>query len=208
MADNSISEDQQSTENPSPAEGEETVVSPAPQAEERDPLLTRIAELEKAAETSRDQLLRKAAELENYKRRTEAEIGSIVRNANEQLILSLLPILDDFARSLKAAPDLGADDAFGRGIELIHGKLLKTLEKQGLRAFESSGKPFDVSFHDALLLVPRSDVPPHTVLEEVERGYMLNDRVLRHAKVLVSAPAETPPETAPEATPGEERADG
>jgi molecular chaperone GrpE len=67
------------------------------------------------------------------------------------------------------------------------------LESQGLAPFDSAGKPFDVELHDALLQIPRADLPPHTVVEEVERGYMLNNKVLRHAKVIVST---TPPEVA------------
>src|SRR5260221_7589569 len=74
-----------------------------------------------------------------------------------------------------------------RGMELIHEKLKKILETQGVRPFESLGKPFDPHLHDALLQVPRSDVPPHTVIEEVDKGYMLNDKILRHAKVVVAA---------------------
>ena len=68
---------------------------------------------------------------------------------------------------------------------------MKTLENQGLAPFASAGKPFDVHYHDALLQIPRADLPPHTVIEEVERGYMLNDRILRHAKVIVSTDGGT-----------------
>ena len=207
MADTTTPQNQQNSDQPLPPGGETDIPTPL-QDDGRDRLQARIAELEKTVETCRDQLLRKAAELENYKRRTESEIISLVRNANEQLILSLLPVLDDFARSLKAAPNPQEDSAFVRGVELIHGKLLKILEKQGLTPFESLGKPFDVSHHDALLQIPRSNVPPHTILEEVERGYMLHDRVLRHAKVVVSAPAETSPDGVPEGTSGEEGAGG
>jgi molecular chaperone GrpE len=152
----------------------------------------KLEEARRLAETYRDQLLRKAAEFENYKRRAEADYSSLIRNANESLLSSLLPILDDFHRSLKSGKDLKDTDAFYRGIELIASKLTRTLELEGLKPFESVGHPFDVQYHDALLQVPRSDVPPHTVIEEVERGYMLNDRVLRHAKVIVSTAPELP----------------
>lgn len=151
----------------------------------------KLAEAEKAVEHMKDQLLRKAAEFENYRRRTESEYTNLIRSANENLILALLPILDDFQRSIKSGRDRPDFDVFIQGIELIQNKLTRTLEGQGLKAFESKGKPFDVQFHDALLLVPGPDVPPHTVVEEVEQGYMLNDRVLRHAKVIVSAEPKT-----------------
>lgn len=154
---------------------------------EPDPLRAQLEQLQKTADLHRDQFLRKAAEFENYKRRTESDFGNLIRSANEALIASLLPILDDFERSLRAGTGARDFDSFARGVELIYNKLLKTLEAQGLSTFTSVGQPFDVALHDALLQVPRPDVPPHTVVEEVERGYRLNDRVLRHAKVVVSS---------------------
>ena len=148
-------------------------------------LRAKFEEAQRSAESYKDQFLRKAAEFENYKRRTEAEFLQLVRNANEELLYALVPILEDFARSFKAGNDPG--EGFAKGMELIYQKFAKVLEQQGLVPFESMGKSFDVGFHDALLQVPRGDVPPGTVVEEVERGYMLHDRVLRHAKVIVSA---------------------
>jgi molecular chaperone GrpE len=80
-----------------------------------------------------------------------------------------------------------------KGIELIYAKFLKVLEAQGLKTMDVVGKEFNVDVHDALMQMPRADVPPHTVLEEVEKGYLLFDKVIRHAKVVVSAaPAEEP----------------
>lgn len=168
---------------------------------ELDQLKQQLAELQKLADTYKDQLLRKAAEFENYKRRTEAEVQNLIRNANEGLILAIIPILNDFVRSLKAGAENRDYDSFYKGVELIYTKLTKLLESQGLTPFESVGKPFDVEYHDALLQVPRNDVPPHTVIEEIERGYKLHDKVLRHAKVIVSA-APQPEEPTP--TPQEE----
>jgi molecular chaperone GrpE len=157
-------------------------------------LQQKVEELRKLADTYKDQFLRKAAEFDNYKRRTEMDFINIVRNANESLLLSLLPIVEDFVRSLKAGSNRTDPEGFSKGVELIFQKLMKVLEAKGLAPFESVGKPFDVGYHDALLQVPRNDVPPQTVIEEVERGYMLNDKVLRHAKVIVSSPAEVPSE--------------
>ncbi|HUI10568.1 MAG TPA: nucleotide exchange factor GrpE [Bacteroidota bacterium] len=155
-----------------------------------------------AAQSARDQFLRKAAEFENYKRRTEAEFAAVVRNANESLIASLLPIVEDLVRSLKAAASRGEDDAFTSGVELIYQKLMKALEARGLAPFDSLGKPFNVDEHDALLQVPRADVPPGTVVEEIARGYRLNDRVIRHARVVVSS---APPDGAPQDEPPAKR---
>ena len=164
---------------------------PVPLEDERETkireLSASIEDLRRQLETAKDQLLRKAAEFENYRRRNENDLANSIRTANEGLILSLLPIVNDFVRSLTQGKDLAASDGLYRGIELIYNKLMRLLEQHGVVPFTSAGKPFDVSYHDALLQVPRADVPPHTVIEEVERGYMMHDRVLRHAKVIVSA---------------------
>lgn len=145
----------------------------------------RLAEAEKQAAMFKDQFLRKAAEFENFKRRADNEAATIIRYANEDLLQAILPVIDDLERSLKNSDN--RDGAFHKGIELIYQKILKTLQKQNVRPFETVGKPFDVQYHDALLQVPRKDVPPHTVLEEVEKGYLYHDKVLRHAKVVVSS---------------------
>lgn len=158
---------------------------------EVDELRKKVEELQRLADSNKDMFLRKAAEFENYKRRTESEIGGYIRNANEGLILSLLPILNDFVRSLKAGVDKKDHDSFYKGVELIQNKFARVLEMQGLAPFDSVGKPFDVEYHDALLQMPKDDVPPHTVIEEVERGYKLNDKVLKHAKVIVSTSPST-----------------
>jgi molecular chaperone GrpE (heat shock protein) len=85
-------------------------------------------------------------------------------------------------------------DSLYRGIELIYQKLVKNIEKRGVKSFETVGKEFNVDFHDALLQIPREDVAPHTVLEEIEKGYTLRDKVIRHAKVIVStSPADGTP---------------
>jgi molecular chaperone GrpE len=157
-------------------------------------LATKLAEAEKQAENYKDLLYRKAAEFENYKKRAENEVASVVKFANESLIGDLLPVLDDFERSLKAAKTSKEFDSLFRGIEMIYQKLLKNLEKRGIKSFDTVGKEFNVDFHDALLQIPKEDVAPHTVLEEIEKGYTLHDKVIRHAKVIVStSPAgETP----------------
>jgi molecular chaperone GrpE len=162
-------------------------------------------ELEQVIALLKDQLLRKAAEFDNYKKRNEAESLTVIRFANEDLLLKILPVVDDLERSFKAlgAGQEGAgaaadgdparrEAAFVAGVELIFGKLRKALEQAGLKPFESVGKPFDPELHDALLQVPREDVPHHTVVEEIDRGYQRNDRVVRHARVIVSSQPAQP----------------
>ncbi len=165
--------------------------TPAPDARLKD-LQQKLEAAEKLAESYKDQLLRKAAEFDNYKKRTEADYLNLIRNANEGLIGSLIPILDDFTRSIKSGREVKEHESFFRGVELIYSKFSKLLESYGLIPFESVGKPFDVEYHDALLQMPRTDVPPHTVVEEIERGYKLFDKVIRHAKVIVSTEADHP----------------
>ena len=135
----------------------------------------------------KDLLLRKAAEFENYKRRSEQDAGMLMRIGKENLVLAFLPVLDDLERSLKAGKDQQDPAGFYKGVELILQKSQKMLEAQGVRPFETVRRPFDVEYHDALLQVQRPDVAPHTVLEEVERGYMMHGKVIRHAKVIVAA---------------------
>ena len=156
----------------------------------------RIAELEKTIQQLKDQLLRKAAEFENYKRRTENDYLERVRYSNEDLIFDLLPVLDDFERSLKISREKKDFDSFFRGVELIYQKLSKLFVKQGVEAYEVVGKEFDPHLHDALMQLPKSDVPPHTILEEVEKGYMMHGKVLRHAKVVVSGEVIEEPQPA------------
>ncbi len=146
-------------------------------------------EAEKQAAYYKDLFLRKAAEFDNFKRRMEVETGSIIRFANEDLLMAILPVLDDLERSLKNSKD-AQDSALVKGIELIQQKMLKILEGQGVKPFETVGKEFDVHFHDALLQVRKEGVPPHTIVEEVEKGYLFHEKVLRHAKVIVAADAE------------------
>lgn len=164
-------------------------------------LKQRIAELEETAASLKDQLLRKAADFENFKKRVENDFATLAKFSNEELITRLLPILDDFSRSLKAGKSQDVPESFYRGVELIFNKFRRTLEAQGVQELETVGKPFDVYYHDVLMQVPRKDVPPHTVVEEVEKGYMLHGKVIRHAKVIVSAdPDSHPAEPAANAT--------
>jgi molecular chaperone GrpE len=149
--------------------------------------------LQKQVDQYKDLLLRKAAEFDNYKRRIENETTNILKYATESLVEDLLPVLDDFERSLKHRKENKDNDALVKGIELIYQKLLKVLEGRGVKSFDTVGKEFNVEYHDALMQIPRSDVPFHTILEEVEKGYTLNDKVIRHAKVVVSSALDEAP---------------
>lgn len=189
MAEEEKEKKEENQETQAPENAPETAKAP-----EEGSLSAKLAEAEKQAETYKDLMYRKAAEFENYKKRAENEVASVVKFANESLIGDLLPVLDDFERSLKAAKASKEFESLYKGIELIYQKLTKELEKRGVKSFETVGKEFNVDFHDALLQMPREDVAPHTVLEEIEKGYTLHDKILRHAKVIVStSPADGVP---------------
>ena len=146
----------------------------------------KVAQLENEVSDYKDKLLRKAAEFENYKRRTENEQLNLLKYAAESFIVKLLPIVDDFERSLLHLDNAKDVDSIKQGIKLVYEKLIKILTDQGVTKMDSVGKPFDVHFHEALMQRKADGVKPHTVLDEVEKGYIYKDRVIRHAKVVVS----------------------
>lgn len=146
--------------------------------------------LQKQNSLLKDQLLRKAAEFENYKRRTENEISSLFKYANEGLILELLPVLDDFDRVNNSWNEKHDAETFKKGIELVYDKFNKVLKKQGLKEIDSKGKQFDVNKHEAIMQTPNAELEPNTIVDVAEKGYDLKDKVLRHAKVIVSSKPE------------------
>ncbi|MEE9450677.1 MAG: nucleotide exchange factor GrpE [Ignavibacteriaceae bacterium] len=147
------------------------------------------AELEAKVNELKDKLLRKAAEFENYKRRTENDQFNLLSFAAESFITKILPVIDDFERSLDHISDTDSAEAIKEGIMLVYDKLLKILDEQGVKKIDSVGKPFNVNYHDALMQIKDDTVPAHTVVEEIEKGYMYKDKVIRHAKVIVSEDA-------------------
>jgi len=157
-----------------------------PETESTEDLNQKIIELEKELNEYKDRLLRKAAEFENYKRRTENDQLNLFKYAAESFIMKLLPVIDDFERSLQYIDSSKDIESIKQGILLVYDKFSKLLEDQGVKKIESVGKPFDVHYHEALLQRTVDDQEPHIVLEELESGYMYKDRVIRHSKVIVS----------------------
>ena len=164
--------------------GEKTESSPVT----ADAVEEKIAEIERTLDATRDQLLRRTAELENMRRRHQQEREQLIFDANKRLILDMLGIIDDLERTIEHASE--SNDPLTQGIELIYKSFLKTLERYGVRPMQTLGEPFDPMKHDALLEEPRDDVAPGLVTREIQRGYLLNDSILRHAKVFVSKAAE------------------
>ncbi|MBU1975350.1 MAG: nucleotide exchange factor GrpE [Nanoarchaeota archaeon] len=144
---------------------------------------TRVAKKDNEKELQ-DNLQRLQAEFENYKKRVAKESQEIYSHANENLIKELLGVLDNFELALGKENDQGG---FYKGVELIYGNLYSSLEKFGLKRIQARGQAFDPRLHEALL-TEESDKEADTVLEELQTGYVLNDKVLRHTKVKVSKP--------------------
>ncbi len=159
-------------------------------AEDYEKLQKRLAESEGLAASYKDQLLRLAAEFENFRKRAEIDRADFVKFSSEKMIKDILPILDDFNRALTTGKANNDFESFYRGIEMIQQKLYKLLEDKGLKPIDSLGKEFDVTYHDVLMQVQRPGVKAHTIVEEIERGYLLHGKVIKHAKVIVAADTE------------------
>lgn len=133
-----------------------------------------------------DKYVRMYSEFDNYKRRTARERVEFLQSASRELVVSLLPVLDDFERAEKALAASNDLEAFKEGLKLVHHKMKSVLSQNGLQAVESVGKEFDVDFHEAITKIPApSKDLQGKVVDEVERGYLLKDKVIRFAKVVV-----------------------
>ena len=150
------------------------------QADEKTPLEKAEEELAQM----KDQYLRARAEFENYRKRTIKEKAELILNGGEKTITAILPVLDDFERALSDNTDDAK--AIKEGMELIFHKFVKTLETLGVKKIETENKPFDVDYHEAIAMVPGvGDDKKGMVIDCVQTGYTLNDKVIRHAKVAV-----------------------
>jgi molecular chaperone GrpE len=144
------------------------------------------AELTRQRDDYYDRLLRKTAEFDNYRRRTDRERQQLADAAAADLIKDLLPLVDDLERALKADAGSEGDGAIRRGVELIHKQLVETLRKRGVSPIEALGQDFDPHFHNAVAYEPAEGRREGEVIEEFARGYMLGDRLLRPAMVKVA----------------------
>ena len=138
-------------------------------------------------EEQKDKYLRLSAEFDNYRKRTMKEKAELIKNGGEKTISAILPILDDMERALQNARKAEDIQAVCEGIELISQKFQKVLAQEGLQKMEPVGKDFDTDFHEAVALVPApAEDQKGKVLDCVQTGYTLNDKVIRHAKVVVA----------------------
>ena len=167
--------------------GDTSILSDQESAATGDTSDEKIATLEKTLEETRDQLLRRTADFENMRRRHTQEREQLIFDANRRLILDLLSVVDDLERTIEHASE--GQDPLTQGVELLYKNFLRTLERYGVKPMQTVGEEFDPHKHDALMEEPRTDVAPGIVTKEIQRGYLLNDTVLRHAKVFVAKEA-------------------
>lgn len=173
MDDKKVEEQAAATDNQPETQGEAPTTDP-------------LAEAQAQIEELKDRYLRTVAEFENFKRRTQKEKAELIFNGSEKTVSAILPILDDMERAAANAEKTDDIHALEEGWELIFKKLLKTLEGLGVKKIETQDKAFDVDFHEAVAMVPNvEDDKKGKVIDCVQTGYTLNEKVIRHAKVAV-----------------------
>ena len=166
---------------------EETVQEEAAELTPEEQLANMLAEAQQMVSEERDKYLRLSAEFDNYRKRTLKEKAEIIKNGGEKTLTAILPVLDDFERALKNMEASEETKAMKEGVELIFNKFNKILSQEGLQKIETEGREFDVDFHEAIALIPApSEDLKGKILDCVQTGYMLNDKVIRHAKVAVA----------------------
>jgi len=189
MTEKDINIEDEETLEEAPVEEEATVESEeakaeesAEPAEEKDPLEKAQAEIEEL----KTQLLYKVAEFDNYRKRTLKERAELILNGGEKVITAILPILDDMERAIENGEKTDDPEVLREGMTLIHQKFMKTLESQGVSKIETDNADFDTDLHEAVAMVPgMGDDKKGKVIDCLQQGYKLNDKVIRHAKVAV-----------------------
>lgn len=144
-----------------------------------------IQELGQKLEEMNDKFLRLFSEFDNFRKRTQKEKLELFKTASEDVITALLPVLDDFERAMKSIEDNSIDEDYKEGIDLIYNKLKNTLSQKGLEPMEVMGAEFDTDFHEAITNIPAPPDMKGKVVDVIEKGYLLNDKVIRFAKVVV-----------------------
>lgn len=146
----------------------------------------KLAEAEAALEKEKKEYLFLMADMDNMRKRFMKEKAEILRNGAEAAMKALLPVVDDFERGIDAIKNTSDSEAVKEGMILIYNKFMKYLEQNGVKPMESDGQPFNEEFHEAVALVPGMEDKKGLVIDTVQKGYMINDKVLRHAKVAVA----------------------
>ena len=177
--ENTDTPETQPQQEPSPETAEETFTVTRDQME-------KMEQLAKMVSDASDKYLRLAAEYDNYRKRTMKEKAELILNGAEKTISSILPIVDDFERALKNMETATDVAAVKEGVELIYNKFMSVLGQDGVKVIETKEKPLDTDFHEAIAVIPAPDKSlKGKILDCVQTGYTLNDKVIRHAKVVV-----------------------
>ena len=172
----------ENAENAKNAESAENTEAATEEADELDPL----AKAQQEIEELKTQLLYKAAEFENYRKRTLKERAELILNGGEKVISAILPVLDDMERAIANGAKTDDPQVLREGVELIYNKFVKTLEGQCVSKIETKDADFDTDLHEAVAMVPgMGDDKKGMVIDCLQEGYKLNDKVIRHAKVAV-----------------------
>lgn len=191
--ENNTPQEEEVVKNPE-AETAQTQTENQSNAQEAQEELTPEQQLSKDLETAqamieeqKDKYLRLSAEFDNYRKRTMKEKAELIKNGGEKAIAAVLPILDDLERALANMQQADDVKAMYEGIDLIYQKFLKNLNQEGLEKMNPVGEAFDTDFHEAVALIPaQEEEQKGKVLDCVQTGYKLNDKVIRHAKVVVA----------------------
>ena len=178
-----VAETDKESENSENPENSDNTNSETPEeTEEPDPL----EQAQKEIDELKTQLLYKVAEFDNYRKRTLTERAELILNGGEKVITAILPIIDDMERAIENGAKTDDTEVLREGMVLIHQKFIKTLESQGVSAIETEDADFDTDVHEAVAMVPgMGDDKKGKVIDCLQKGYKLNDKVIRHAKVAV-----------------------
>mgnify|MGYP000306538647 CR=1 FL=1 len=167
-------------------EAEETTTNETPAEEVQEVEMSAEEKLKLELAELKDKYIRLYADFENFRRRTAKERLELLGTANADMMKTVLPIVDDFERAMKSFETTQEVEPLKEGVSLIFNKLFKSLESKGLKSMDSVGKPFDAELHESITQFPApSEDMKGKVVDEIEKGYFLNDKVLRYAKVVV-----------------------
>lgn len=180
-------ENSEATANAEAAEEENATAETDVELSELDNLKKMLNDKEQEVAKEKNEYMFLMAEFDNFRKRTLRERADLIKNASEKVLQGLLPIVDDFERGLDAIKDSADADTVKEGMNLIYNKLIKYLNDNGVKAMESTGIEFDPDFHEAIAMIPAdAETPAGKVKDTVQKGYLINEKVLRHAKVVVA----------------------
>lgn len=160
-------------------------IEEAADGDETESLKNMLNEAQQALEKEKKEYLFLMAEFDNFRKRTLKEKADLLRNGAESAMKGILPIVDDFERGLEAIKETSDAEAVKEGMTLIYNKFVKYLEQNGVKAMVTNGQDYDADLHEAVALVPGDEANKGKIIDTMQKGYMLNDKVLRHAKVAV-----------------------